>query len=121
MAQQLTRMGIKTYHTGGLLNSYGNMTYGSIAEDSVRRFHFDVAFFDCSSLSDDGLFGGVKEYGVSLLRVVLEHSKVRVLACHPDIIGVLAPYVITSIRDIDAVICDTELPLPLQNMLGKNR
>lgn len=121
MSQQLVRMGIKTYCVGGLLNTFGNMVHGRFAEDFIRCFYFDVAFFGCSSLNSDGMLCGFTDYGVSLLKTLLPRTQKRVFLCSSNNIDTNAPLVICSLQDIDAVLCDVALPPALQSLVGKNR
>ena len=121
MSQQLTRMGIKTYCVGGMLNAYGNMIHGGFAEDFIRNFYFDVAFFGCSSLNSDGVLCGFTDYGVSLIKALLPRAKKRVFLCSSNIINTNAPLVICPLQEIDVVLCDTNLPAEFQRMIGKNR
>ena len=121
ICRRLTKLRIRTYCVGGLINAPDDAIRGMHAEQFLRTLHFDYAFFSCTALTDDGALCGQWEDGVSFLRALLPQAARRVFLCSSDKLSKLRPHVVCTLADVDVVLCDVPLPPNLQSMIGKNR
>lgn len=121
LCRQLMQLHISTYCLGGRINELDEAIRGPYAEHSLRQFHFDLCFFSCTGLSEEGILSGRLEEGVSFLQAVLRQSEKTVFLCTSSRLNKTCPYVVCSLADIDTVICDAPLPPALNTMVGSQR
>jgi len=121
LCRQLADLHIKTYCVGGLVDGNDDALRGKYAEDFLRSVQIDQAFFSCSSLSHDGQMGGHNEQAVSFLQTLLHQSAQRIFLCTYNKLGRTCMHVISTLRDVDHVVCDQPLPESLLELIGKNR
>ena len=121
MCRQLMQLHIPTYCLGGRIIELDDAIRGPHAERALRQFHFDMCFFSCTALSENGLLTGRVEDGVSFVQALIRQSSQSVFLCTSSRLNKVCPLVICTLEDIDTVICDSPLPPKLQNMVGAKR
>ncbi len=121
LSQQLCELKINTYCTGGHININDMALRGSYAEEFLRKMRFDMAFFSCSGLSDNGWLSGHMEEGVSFLKTLIEQSDMRVLLRISRKIGASCAHQLCNLGDIDEFITDQPMPEHFADMIGRNR
>lgn len=119
--QQLSKMNIKTYCVGGLLDRRDDALRGKYAEDFIRSVQIDQAFFSCTALTNDGMLGGYNEQAVSFLQTLLSRTHQRIFLCTHNRLGRSCMHLLCGLQDVDAVICDQPLPEELMQLVGANR
>lgn len=117
LCEALVRLHIRAFCVGGYIDEADHAIRGPFATEFISRFMFDIAFFSCTALSGSGVMSGATLDGVTFLRALLPHTRKSVLLCTPEKIGREKPYLIGSLREIDAVLTDGPLPEALQEMV----
>lgn len=115
----LVKLHIKAFCVGGYIDEADHAMRGSFATDFISHFCFDMAFFSCTALSNEGMLSGASLDGVTFLKTLLLHSQKNVLLCTKEKIGKEKPFLICSLHDIDTIITDGELPAQLISMIHK--
>ncbi len=118
---KLTDIDAQVYLTGGRLRIDDNILIGSYSEDTLMRFHPDIAFYSPSAISDDGDVTTHHDDNLSFIRLMFARSNKTILLCDSSKIGRSEPFSICGLDDIDAVLCETPLPDKIKGMIGKNR
>ena len=117
----LGKMGINNICTGGRMITHSLTYIGQDAENTARSYNADVVFFSCKGISKEGRLTDTSVEENSLRRVMLTHSKKRVLLCDSSKIGDTCLNNLSTLSEIDAWICEREIPEPLRKMIGKKR
>lgn len=76
----------------------------TIADDSRRRFKFDIAVIGASAIDREGTVQEFDPMEVDLVRSILPHARQVILVAHDEKFGRHAPHVVTELRDIDVLI-----------------
>ena len=80
-ALELAAMGIKTICTGGEITKESFSYVGADAEDVLRRYNADVAFFSCRGLTKDGLATDNSILENSMRKIMIKNAKQSFLLC----------------------------------------
>ena len=112
----LSSYAVKTICTGGLVyNEDRVMLVGSMALDTVRSIHADIAFVSTQAMSYDGVLSCVYQEANDVRRAMLENADKRAYLCLESKIGKVAPYRLTTLDSIDCFVCDDEAPKDLRD------
>lgn len=102
--------GITAFSTGGkLIPSCMSLT-GSEAYRMIENYTADIMLFSCRGLTDEG---NVTDFSLEenwVRRVMLKHSKKKILLCDSSKIGKVYMNTVCSIEDITYVISEKPLP-----------
>lgn len=98
------------YCTGGRFVPQSNIFVGSSAENFIRTTHADILFFSSQALSNDGEISDVSEEEISLRRIMIERSKLKIFLCDSSKLGTKKTFTLCTKDDIDKIICDILLP-----------
>ena len=90
---------------------------GAEAEDFIRKINADILFFSCHGLSDNGLLTDRASEEVNLRKVMFTACKQKILLCDSSKIGKTCFYNMGHVRDVDAIICERELPPHITQMM----
>ena len=107
---RLGEYGINAYSTGGHLLASCLSLVEDDAHSTIAKYNADFVFFSCRGVSEKGM---VTDFSIeeNIVRAkMLEHSKKSVLLCASRKINKEYMHNLCSIKDIDYVICETELP-----------
>lgn len=107
LAIELVAMGIKTICTGGELTHDSFSYIGTDAEDILRRYNADVAFFSCRGISEDGLATDNSILENSMRRIMIQNSKKSYLLCDSSKFGKKYLYTLCNTRQIDEIITNS--------------
>ena len=118
---KLTDIDAQVYLTGGRLRIDDNILIGSYSEETLMRFHPDIAFYSPSAISYDGDVTTHHDDNLSFIRLMFARSNKTILLCDSSKIGRSEPFSICGLGDIDAVLCETPLTDKIRGMIGKNR
>ena len=80
-------MGIRTICTGGELTLESFSFVGSDAEETLRKYNADIAFFSCRGLSENGLATDSSIFENSIRKIMMKNSKESYLLCDKNKIG----------------------------------
>ena len=109
-AVALAEANIRTFCTGGqmLIHSYSYV--GEQAEDFVKNINADILFFSCRGLSDDGKMTDIAIEEANLRKAMFNSCKKKILLCDSSKFGKTCFYNMGSIKDIDGIITEGEMP-----------
>ncbi|MBQ8606505.1 MAG: DeoR/GlpR transcriptional regulator [Clostridia bacterium] len=103
-ALEAASMGIRTICTGGELTLESFSFVGSDAEETLRKYNADIAFFSCRGLSENGLATDSSIFENSIRKIMMKNSKESYLLCDKNKIGKKYLNTICNIKDIDGII-----------------
>ena len=95
---------------GGEMN-YDRCTAGSSADTEVNRFHFDLAFISCTSLSIDG----ASSFNLDLCnfsRQLMKNSVEKVLIAESEKIGTNSLFCFADLSEFDRIVVDNKHAVP---------
>lgn len=113
----LAEANIRTFSTGGQMIIHSFSYVGKQAEDFVSNINADILFFSCHGLSADGKMTDRSIDEANLRRAMFASCKKKILLCDSSKFGKTYFYNIGSIKDIDGIISDGELPKEIQEMM----
>ncbi len=114
IARELSNYAVKVLLTGGLMyNEDRVMLVGSVALDTVRSIHADIAFISSQAISCDGVATCVYQEANDVRRAMVENADKRVYLCLESKIGKIAPYRLTTLDNLDYMVCEAEVPKEL--------
>jgi len=105
---------IKLYSCGGKVNNHSSIV-GSIAEDTVKRFHADILFFSCSGISENSGITEGSEETAAVKKCMINNSRVKVLLCDSSKFGQEFFCLTCDMNDIDVLITDKK---PMDSFLN---
>ena len=116
---KLAELRVRSFSTGGLLLENSIAYVGKQAEDFVRNFNADLFFFSSRGLSDDGVLSDSSIEESELRRVMMAHSRKKILLCTSDKIGKSYMYNLCRLSDVDEVISEVPLPEHLTKIMQR--
>lgn len=105
-ALESASMGIRTICTGGELVTESFCYVGTDAEDILKRYNADVAFFSSRGLSDDGIITDNSILENSMRRIMIQNAKESYLMCDKSKFGKKYLNTLCSSKEITDVISD---------------
>ena len=109
-ALELSTSGIQCACTGGVMYRKGLFCYGPYAEEILKHYYADVAFFSCAALDSDGTASDTFLYANTQRRIMIENSKKQYLLCDSSKLHRRLNHTLCNVKSLDGVFCD----LPLQ-------
>ncbi|SDE02509.1 DeoR/GlpR family DNA-binding transcription regulator [Ruegeria marina] len=95
--------------TGGHLRRTDGGLIGTIAENSILQFKFDLAVISCSALDQDGDMLDFDVQEVSVSRAIIRQSRKVFLVADHTKFSRSAPAKIASLADVDVLFTDRKL------------
>lgn len=99
-------LGIKTICIGGEMTLESFSYVGTDAENILRNYNADIAFFSCRGISEDGIITDNSILENSVRRIMIKNSKRRYLLCDRSKLGKKHLNTLCQIEDIDGIISD---------------
>ncbi len=117
-AVSLAEANIRTFCTGGqmIVNSFSYV--GEQAEEFVRNINADILFFSCHGLTEDGRMTDRAIEEANLRKAMFKSCKKKILLCDSSKFGVTCFYNMGSVRDIDGIVTEGELPQSIREIMG---
>lgn len=97
---------------GGELDIKTQSASDVLAATTIDKYHFDLAFISCSSLSATGVSNS--SLSGALVRKLMDHASVSVLIADSDKIGKNSIYEFAKPTDFDRIILDDQVPCPVE-------
>ena len=104
LAALLMNKGIKAYCTGGEIQTNSLAMSGSFAEDFIRSFNIDTAFFSCFGVNSDGMIVDASLSETMFRKVAIRHANKSVFLCDSSKFDLSAAYNLMPIDDVDVVV-----------------
>ena len=106
----LGELGIKNICTGGKMINKSFSYIGQIAEKTISQYNADIAFFSCHGLSSEGYLTDNSIEENDLRRIMMQHSKKRVLLCNSSKFENTCLNNLCHISEIDDIISESDIP-----------
>ena len=115
----LSGTGIYNISTGGKMAAKTVSFVGQEAIQAVKKYNADIFFFSCMGLSEDGYLTDMDEDENDVRREMMAHAEKVVALVDSSKIGQKFLYNICHVSEVDAIICETELPDYIRQQVGK--
>ncbi len=115
----LAETNVKTLVSGGELAKNTYAYVGSYAEDFMRDFHADIAFFSVRTLTRDGKLTDNAIAENAVRRIMLKNSRRRVLMLDSEKIGPPCISTLCDLGEIDCVVCERNIAPLFPEYAGK--
>ena len=102
----------KVIMIGGEMDSKTQCASDVLAATNIDKYHFDLAFISCSSLSATSVSNS--SLNGALVRKLMDHASVSVLIADSDKIGKNSIYEFAKPTDFDRIIIDGQVPCPAE-------
>lgn len=103
-AIEAAAMGIRTICTGGEMTLESFSYIGTDAENILKRYNADIAFFSCRGLDSDGIISDNSILENSMRRIMIKNSKKCFLLCDKSKFNKKYLNTLCTIKDITDVI-----------------
>ena len=110
IANILAEKRIRTYCTGGLIQSNTFSFSGKYAEPLIASIYADKCFFSSSGIMENGIICDKMEESASINKLMLQHAEKKIYLCDHTKFNRSFPYLIAKAEDIDYFISDSEPP-----------
>lgn len=118
---ELHKKHVKTFCTGGETLNHSLGFAGTYAEDFIDNFNFDITFFSCYGINDNGMIVDASLPETSLRKAVLKRSNKKVFLCDHTKFNVKAPFNVTAIDKVDYIITEKKSNLTSLPVLEKTK
>lgn len=105
-ALELAAMGIRTICTGGEITQESFSYVGTDAENILKNYNADVAFFSCRGLTEDGLATDNSILENSMRKIMIKNSKKSFLLCDKSKFGKKYLNTLCNSKELTGVISD---------------
>ena len=109
-ANILAEKRIRTYCTGGLIQSDTFSFSGKYAEPLIASIYADKCFFSSSGIMENGIICDKMEESASMNKLMLQHAEKKIYLCDHTKFNRSLPYLIAKAEDIDYFISNIEPP-----------
>lgn len=117
-AVALAEANIRTFCTGGQMLIHSFSYVGEQAEDFVKHINADILFFSCHGLTDDGRMTDRAIEEANLRKAMFRSCKKKILLCDSSKFGKTCFYNMGSVKDIDGIITEGELPDSIKEIIS---
>ena len=106
----LSKNKITAYSTGGQVsNENPSVLVGRYAEDTIRNFYADIAFFSAQSMDNNGEIYDCFEDEIFLRRTMIANAKNKVFLCDSMKVGKTSSFHLCSFKDVDCIVGNSSL------------
>ena len=111
----LAKNNITAYSTGGLIQEANrSVLVGHYAEEMIKNFHADIAFFSAQSVNNDGEIYDCFEEENVIRKAMIKHATKKVFLCDSTKFGKTSLFHLCSLNDIDYIISNHDIPNGIQ-------
>ncbi len=114
----LAQKGVSVIVSGGNLRGDELAVSGSVAQENIQKFNFDVAFISVGGITEHGL-NDYAESDAALRRAVLQNTKKSVVLADYTKFGVRTMCNVCALEEIDVLITDEKAPTELLELCKK--
>ena len=106
----LSRNKIPAYSTGGFISPVNDsVLIGHHAEDTLEKFHADIAFFSAQAVQKDGAVYDCFEDENVLRNRMRKNADKNVFLCDSTKLGRTAQYRLCDLNELDCIVCDRDI------------
>ena len=105
-ALEAAAMGIRTICTGGELARESFCYVGTDAEDVLKRYNADVAFFSCRGVTEEGLITDNSILENAMRRIMIRNARESYLLCDKSKYGKTYLNTLCAVKDLTGIISD---------------
>ena len=105
-ALEAAAMGIRTVCTGGELARESFCYVGTDAEDVLKRYNADVAFFSCRGVTEEGLITDNSILENAMRRIMIQNARESYLLCDKSKHGKTYLNTLCAVKDLTGIISD---------------
>ena len=116
----LTAPGVEVLMTGGVLRKSSLSFYGSQAEDSIKRYHFDKAFLGVDGIDFNSGITTHFEYEAMMNRLMRRVAKQVITVTDSSKFNRSGVHKICELSEIDVLITDSRIPDVFAQALERN-
>ena len=107
----LAKNNIAAYSTGGCVQEINrSVLVGHYAEEMVKNFHADVAFFSSQSVDDNGEIYDCFEEENVIRKAMIKHATKKVFLCDSTKFGKTSLFHLCSLNDVDYIVSNHDIP-----------
>ena len=105
-ALEAAAMGIRTICTGGELARESFCYVGTDAEDVLKRYNADVAFFSCRGVTEEGIITDNSILENAMRRIMIQNARESYLLCDKSKYGKTYLNTLCAVKDLTGIISD---------------
>lgn len=107
----LSKNNITAYSTGGYVQSLNrSVLVGHYAEEMIKNFHADVAFFSAHAVDNNGEIYDCFEEENVIRKAMIKHATKKVFLCDSTKFGKTSLFHLCSLNDVDYIVSNHQLP-----------
>lgn len=107
----LAKNNISAYSTGGYVSQNNqSVLVGHYAEEMIKNFHADIAFFSAVAVDEHGEVYDCFEEENVIRKTMIQHAKKKVFLCDSTKFNKTSMFHLCSLNDVDYVVSNHQLP-----------
>lgn len=107
----LAKHNITAYSTGGYIQELNrSVLVGHYAEEMIKNFHADIAFFSAQSVDNTGEIYDCFEEENVIRKAMIKHASKKVFLCDSTKFGKTSLFHLCSLNDVDYIISNHTIP-----------
>ena len=107
----LAKNNIAAYSTGGCIQELNrSVLVGHYAEEMIKNFHADIAFFSARSVDDNGEIYDCFEEENVIRKAMIKHATKKVFLCDSTKFGKTSLFHLCSLNDVDYIVSNHTIP-----------
>lgn len=111
----LAKNNVAAYSTGGCVQEINrSVLVGHYAEEMIKNFHADVAFFSAQSVDNNGEIYDCFEEENVIRKAMIKHATKKVFLCDSTKFGKTSLFHLCSLNDVDYVVSNHDIPKTVQ-------
>ena len=111
----LAKNNVAAYSTGGCVQEINrSVLVGHYAEEMIKNFHADVAFFSAQSVDNNGEIYDCFEEENVIRKAMIKHATKKVFLCDSTKFGKTSLFHLCSLNDVDYIVSNHDIPKSVQ-------
>ena len=100
----LSEMKIRCTVSGGEYYAADKILHGHVTLSFFRSMNYDLAFFSCDGVAEDGTVSVIREDAAEMIRIGFQNAAKRIFVADHSKLGIRSNYNVCKISDADEVI-----------------
>ena len=107
----LAKHNVSAYSTGGCIQEVNrSVLVGHYAEEMIKNFHADIAFFSSQSVDNNGEIYDCFEEENVIRKAMIKHASKKVFLCDSTKFGKTSLFHLCSLNDVDYIVSNHSIP-----------